>query len=136
MRTSFHRLADASTPAAAAHTATTRHFSCGSSSGTPATSPIGHAIVAPMATTSMQLDSGLRDELVKIAEQDFHGAPLGEAVKRLVKEHKINRIMQRYEELRANPEEWASYQAESRVIDNAAGDGLPDAGEEYSEYHQ
>lgn len=82
----------------------------------------------------MQLDSELRDELAKIAERDFHGVPLGEAVKRLVKEHKINRIMQRYEELRADPEEWASYQAEARLTDNTAGDGLPDAREEYPEY--
>lgn len=84
----------------------------------------------------MQIDSGLRDELAKIAERDFHGAPLGEAVKRLVKEHKVNRIVQRYEELRADPEEWASYQAEARLTDSAAGDGLPDALEEYPEYRQ
>ncbi|GAB3359648.1 hypothetical protein GCM10027360_20770 [Amycolatopsis echigonensis] len=82
----------------------------------------------------MQLDSGLRDELAEIAERDFHGVPLGEAVKRLVREHKLNRIMRRYEELRADPEEWASYQAEARLTDNAAGDGLPDAAEEYPEY--
>ena len=82
----------------------------------------------------MQLDSGLRDELAEIAERDFHGVPLGEAVKRLVREHKLNRIMRRYEELRADPEEWASYQAEARLTDNAAGDGLPGAAEEYPEY--
>lgn len=84
----------------------------------------------------MQIDSGLRDELAEIAERDFHGAPLGEAVKRLVKEHKINRIMQRYEALRADPEEWANYQAEARLTDDSAGDGLPDALEEYPEYQR
>lgn len=84
----------------------------------------------------MQLDSGLRDELAEIAEQDFSGAPLGEAVKRLVKEHKINRIMRRYEELRADPDEWASYQAELAEWDSTSGDGLPDAREEYPEYNQ
>ncbi|WP_240724115.1 MULTISPECIES: hypothetical protein [unclassified Frankia] len=89
-----------------------------------------------MATTSMQLDSGLRDELAEIAERDFHGVPLGEAVRCLVKEHKISRIMRRYEELRADPEEWASYRAEARLTDDAAGDGLPDAREEYPEYHR
>lgn len=95
---------------------------------------IANAILEPMATTSMQLDSELRDELAEIAERDFHGVPLGEAVRRLVKEHQINRIMRRYEELRADPEEWASYQAEAQLTDNAAGDGLPDASEEYPEY--
>jgi phage protein D len=89
-----------------------------------------------MATTSMQLDSELRDELATIAERDFQGVPLGEVVRRLVKEHQINRIMQRYEELRADPDEWASYQAEARQTDQAAGDGLPDAAEEYPEYRQ
>jgi hypothetical protein len=87
-----------------------------------------------MGTTSMQLDSEVRDELMKIAEQDFHGVPLGEAVRRLIKEHKINQIMHRYEELRADPQEWASYQAEARLTDNVAGDGLPDAREEYPEH--
>lgn len=87
-----------------------------------------------MAKTSMQIDVQLRDELVEIAERDFHGVPLGEAVKRLVKEHKINRIMRRYEELRADAEEWASYQAEACLVDSAAGDGLPDARGEYPEY--
>jgi len=84
----------------------------------------------------MQLDSGVRDDLAEIAERDFQGVPLGEAVRRLVKEHKINRIVRRYEELRADPEDWAGYQAEARLTDNAAGDGLPDAYEEYPEYNR
>jgi hypothetical protein len=84
----------------------------------------------------MQLDSGLRDELAEIAERDFHGAPLGEALKRLVREHRIHRIVQRYEELRAEPEEWASYQSEARLTDHLAGDGLPHPREEYPEYHR
>lgn len=84
----------------------------------------------------MQLDSGLRNELAEIAERDFHGVPLGEAVRRLVKEHKINRIMRRYEELRADPEEWATYQTEARLTDNVAGERLPDAPEEYPEYNR
>lgn len=83
----------------------------------------------------MQLDSGLRDELAEIAERDFHGVPLGEAVRRLVREHKVNRIISGYEKLRADPEEWSSYQAEARLTDNAAGDGLPNADDEYPEYN-
>lgn len=94
------------------------------------------AIMDAMATTSMQIDGRLRDELAEIAARDYDGAPLGEAVRRLVKEHKIARIMRRYQELRADPEEWASYQAEARLTDNAAGDGLPHTGdEEYPEHN-
>lgn len=84
----------------------------------------------------MQLDSGVRDDLAEIAERDFDGVPLGDAVRRLVQEHKINHIMRRYEELRADPDEWASYQAEGRLTDNVAGGSLPDAGEEYPEYNR
>lgn len=84
----------------------------------------------------MQLDSEVRDQLVKIAERDFHGVPLGEVIRRLVREHEINQVMQRYEELRADPEEWSSYQAETRLTDNVAGDGLPDARKEYPELNQ
>ncbi len=80
----------------------------------------------------MQLDSGLRDEIAAIAEHDFNGVPLGEAVRRLVREHKISRIIQRYEELRADPEEWASYQGELAEWDATVDDGLPDARDEYS----
>jgi hypothetical protein len=89
-----------------------------------------------MAQTSMQIDSKVRDDLAAIAEADFDGVSLGETVRRLVKEHKISQIMRRYEELRADPAEWASYQAEARLTDNVAGDGLPSAAEEYPEYNQ
>ena len=39
----------------------------------------------------------------------------------------------RYEELRADPDKWASYQAEARLTDNVAGDGLLAACAEYPE---
>lgn len=105
--------------------------------GRPASrAAIGQSIVGPMAMTSMQIDSKVRDELAAIAEADFEGVSLGEAVRRLIMVHKIQRIMRRYEELRADPDEWASYQAEAQLTDNAAGDGLPDAREEYPEYNQ
>ncbi len=82
----------------------------------------------------MQLDSDLRDELAKLAAQDFQGVSLGEAVNRLIKEHKINRVMRRYEELRSDAEEWANYQADGVAWDATAGDDLPDSGEEYPEH--
>lgn len=84
----------------------------------------------------MQLDSGLRDELAEVAEHDFRGVSLGEAVRRLLKEHKINQIVRRYEELRADPDEWATYQAESRMADRVGAELVPDAPEEYPEYNQ
>jgi len=91
------------------------------------------AVLAAMAPTTMQLDSELRDQLAEIAKRDYQGVPLAEALRRLLKEHRVNRVMARYEELRADPDEWASYRAEARLTDNAAGDGLPDAHDEYPE---
>jgi len=82
----------------------------------------------------MQLDSDLRDELAALAAQDYQGVPLGEAVKRLIKEHTINRVKRRYEELRTDAAEWANYQADVAAWDATTGDGLPDAGEEYPEH--
>jgi hypothetical protein len=93
------------------------------------------SIVASMAMTSMQIDGKVRDELAAVAVADFGGASLGEAVRRLLMEHKVRRVMERYAEMRANPDEWASYQAEARLTDQVAGEGLPDAGDEYPEYN-
>ena len=89
-----------------------------------------------MALTSMQIDSRVRDELAKVAEEDLGGVPLGEAVRQLIMEHHITHINRRYEELRADPEEWASYAAEARLTDNVAGETLPDAKDEYPEHNQ
>ena len=94
------------------------------------------AIVLAMAPTTMQLDSELRDDLADVARTDYHGVPLAEALRRLLREHRINRIMAVYEQMRADPEEWASYAAEARLTDNAAGDGLPPARDEYPEHNR
>jgi len=89
-----------------------------------------------MAITTMQLDGGLRDELAEIARHDFAGVPLAEALRRLIKEHRVNKIMKRYAELRSDSQEWGSYRAEAALTDNAASDGLPLGREEYPEYNE
>ena len=88
-----------------------------------------------MATTTMQLDGGLRDELAEIARHDFAGVPLAEALRRLIREHQVSKIMKRYAELRSDGPEWASYRGEASLTDNAAGDGLPPGFDEYPEYN-
>ena len=97
---------------------------------------IDSSIVEAMAMTSMQIDSKVRDELARVAEGDLGGVSLGEAVRQLIMEHHIAHINRRYEELRADPEEWASYTAEARLTDNVAGEGLPSARDEYPELNQ
>ncbi len=86
--------------------------------------------------TSMQIDSGVRNELARVAEEDLGGVSLGEAVRQLVMEHHLAHISRRYEELRADPDEWTSYVAEARLTDNVAGETLPVARDEYPEYDQ
>jgi hypothetical protein len=98
--------------------------------------PMVRSIVDPMAMTSMQIDGKVRDELAAVAASDFGGVPLGEAVRRLIREHHVRRVMERYEELRADPEEWASYQAETQLTSQAAGETLPSARDEYPEYNR
>jgi formate-dependent phosphoribosylglycinamide formyltransferase (GAR transformylase) len=93
-------------------------------------------MVIGMTTTTMQLDTGLRDELAEIAKHDFSGVPLAEALRRLIKEHRISRIMARYAELQSDPQEWASYRTEAQLTDNAATDGIPLGRDEYPEYNQ
>jgi hypothetical protein len=53
----------------------------------------------------------------------------------MVTESMLLGVLAGYERLRADPEEWASYQAEARLTGNAAGDGLGNAAEEYPEYN-
>jgi len=83
----------------------------------------------------MQLDGGLRDELAEIARRDFAGVPLAEALRRLIREHQVNKIIKRYTELQSDRQEWASYRAEASLTDNAAGDGMPPGRDEYPEYN-
>ena len=71
-----------------------------------------------------------------MAGEDLGGVSLGEAVRQLVMEHHVAHINRRYEELRADPDEWASYAAEARLTENVAGEMLPGARDEYPEYDQ
>lgn len=89
-----------------------------------------------MALTTIEISSKARAELAKIAEEDFGGASPDKAIWQLIMEHHIAMINARYDELRADPVEWADYQAELRLTDQAAGDGLRDAREEYPEYNR
>jgi hypothetical protein len=84
----------------------------------------------------MRLDTGLRHELAEIARRDFSSVPPAEALRRLIREHQVNKIMTRYQQLQADPEEWARYRAEAELTDKAGGDGLPPGADEYPEYTQ
>lgn len=111
-------------------------FGMAPSAAPPGADAMALAIVDAMTATTMQLDASVRDELAEIARQDFAGVPLAEALRRLIREHRVNKIMARYAELRSDPQEWASYRAEAALTDNVAGDGVPPGRDEYPEYNQ
>lgn len=60
----------------------------------------------------MKVPSDLRDELARVAQDDFGGATLAQALRALLEEHTKRRILEAYGRLRAQPEEWASYVGE------------------------
>ncbi len=78
--------------------------------------------------TTIKIPTQLRNRLADVATDHYHGATLAETLNRLVSEHEEQAALMAYEYLRSNDEEWASYQNESRLTDNAAGDWLRGAG--------
>jgi hypothetical protein len=65
-----------------------------------------------MPTTTIKVPGEIRDELARVARDDFHGATLAQTLHELLEEHTQRRILEEYEQLRAQPDEWASYVGE------------------------
>jgi hypothetical protein len=65
-----------------------------------------------MTATTVKVPGELRDELTRVAREDFGGATLAQALRALLEEHTKRRILEAYERLRAEPDEWASYVGE------------------------
>jgi hypothetical protein len=74
------------------------------------------------STTTIKIGAALRDRLASLAIDDYGGVTMAEALRRLIAEHEERAVLVAYDRLRADEEEWASYQDESRLADNAAGD--------------
>jgi hypothetical protein len=89
-----------------------------------------------MKATSIRVDISTRDRLARIADEEFHGASLGEALGLLVDEHEMHLAHAAYARLRSDPAAWGEYQAELAEGDNTAGDGLGDARDEFPEFNQ
>jgi hypothetical protein len=89
-----------------------------------------------MKATTIRVDISTRDRLARIADDEFHGASLGESVQRLIDEHEMQMAHAAYARLRSDPAAWAEYRGELADWDAVAGDGLGGAGDEYPEYSQ
>jgi hypothetical protein len=79
-----------------------------------------------MTTTSMKIQAEVRDQLARVAAQDFPGATLSETVAALLAEHERfqlrRHISTAYARLRENPEEWDAYTAELDEWDAVSAD--------------
>jgi hypothetical protein len=80
-----------------------------------------------MPTTTMKIQSELRDRLARIAAEEYPGATLSDVVARLVAEHEQARVRREisaaYGRLQDDPEGWAGYIAELDEWDSVTADG-------------
>jgi hypothetical protein len=89
-----------------------------------------------MKATTIRVDISARDRLARIADDEFHGVSLGEALALLIDEHEMHAAHAAYARLRADPAAWAEYQAELDEWDGATGDGLGAARDEFPEFNR
>jgi hypothetical protein len=89
-----------------------------------------------VATTTVRLDSRTRDRLASVAREHFGGVSQEAALNRLIDEHEMRQVHLAYARLRNDPEQWADYQQELRLVETTAADGLGSARNEYPEYNQ
>lgn len=71
-----------------------------------------------MGMTTMKIDSRVRDRLAEVARQEE--VTLGVMVDRLLRSWEEQEVLAAYERLQADPEEWASHQAEHEEFEQAA----------------
>jgi hypothetical protein len=81
---------------------------------------------AGMTTTSMKIQSEVRDRLARVAAQDFPGATLSDTVAHLLAEHERSQLRRHisaaYARLRESPQEWDAYTAELDEWDGVSAD--------------
>jgi hypothetical protein len=91
-------------------------------------------ILTSMPTTTIKVNTTTRDRLSAIAQQQ--GVSQDAALQQLLDEHEMNQVHAAYARLQQeDPEGWRGYLAEQAEWDAVAGDGLPDARDEYPEYN-
>lgn len=75
-----------------------------------------------MPITTIKIDTALRDRIAEISGE-VGASTLAETLERLIEEHEMRAAVAAYEELRANPTEWADYQRELAEWDAVTADG-------------
>lgn len=74
-----------------------------------------------MPITTIKIDTALRDRIAEISGE-VGASTLAETLERLIEEHEMRAAVAAYEELRADPVEWADYQRELAEWDAVTGD--------------
>ncbi len=82
-----------------------------------------------MATTTIKVDTWLRDRLATISG-DFAAGSLAETIERLIDEHEAHSAVAAYEALRSDPEQWAGYRDELAEWEAVSRDGIVQSDEQ------
>src|SRR5262245_46318252 len=85
-----------------------------------------------MKATTIRVDISTR---ARLADDELHGASLGETLQRLIDEHEMQAAHAAYARLRSDPAAWDEYRSGIADWDAVTGDGLGRAADEYPEYN-
>ena len=81
-------------------------------------------ILKGMTVTTIKVETGVRDDLARVASDDLGGVTLNAALTFLLTEHRKAAVLAAYARLEADPSGWKDYQSELVEWDGLAGDGL------------
>ncbi|HXP20884.1 MAG TPA: hypothetical protein VN840_14675 [Streptosporangiaceae bacterium] len=76
--------------------------------------------------TTLRVRSATRDRVNALAADEFGGAAADKVIDALLADHQKIKILEAYDRLAADPEQWRDYLAELEEWDATAGDGLDD----------
>lgn len=74
--------------------------------------------------TTLRVHPDTRDTVNALAADEFGGASADKVIERLLADHRKIRILEAYDRLAADPEQWRDYVAEIDEWDATAGDEL------------
>jgi len=77
-----------------------------------------------MTVTTIKVETGVRDDLARVASDELGGVTLNAALAHLLTEHRKATALAAYARLAADPSGWKDYESELGEWGGLAGDGL------------
>lgn len=77
-----------------------------------------------MSTTTIKVESAIRDDLARVAADELGGVSLNAALSHLLIEHRKAAVLAAYARLAADPQAWSDYEQELDEWDSVTPDGL------------